>query len=329
MFTKYDFQKKLLENKSARFSAGFTLIELLIYISIFSIIAMLFVTLLNVSTKSHLDQLSANEVNTQLHFVTQRIQQLIRESSAIESVGIDNPETPGIQEYGYIKLRMEDPARDPTCISLLDLDNNQIGTLALLDGPEPLQEGFPQYYCRIPRAKDRMTSNRVLVPFSPPGFVVTKFNNAPGHDSVQINLTLSYIINSDAGSGFGGQAPIAYKPRSILTTIGRVSAATFDSGIIPSTADYLDIGVQSNRWKDFFVNNVDTIGTIKQPGNFDGTTRGFFPIVKDGTMNISCDTICQSHGLTCDAVFPPRLVATPGTASTCSALNTTATCYCK
>jgi prepilin-type N-terminal cleavage/methylation domain-containing protein len=304
---------------------GFTLIELLIYVSIFSIISMLFIAILTVSTKTHQDQLSANEVNTQLHFVTQRIQNLIRESSAIESVGVDNPETPLITEYGYIKLRMEDPTRDPTCISLLDLEGTGQGTLSLLEGPEEISELHPKFYCRIPRAEHRLTSNRVLVPFSPPGFSARKFSNAPGHDSVQINLTLAYIIKE----GTEVEAPLTYQPRSMFTTISRVSAATFDSEIIPSTDNFLDIGIQGTRWKDLYVNNIDALGTIKQSGNFDGVLRGFFPIVKDGTQNVSCNTICQSHSLVCDPAFPPRIVATPGTISDCTALGTTATCYCK
>ena len=64
---------------------GFTLIELLIYVGIFSLAAGLFTGILVVVLRIQGQQTSAVEVGTQLNFVMQTLQRLVRESTAINS----------------------------------------------------------------------------------------------------------------------------------------------------------------------------------------------------------------------------------------------------
>ncbi len=67
--------------------------------------------------------------------------------------------------------------------------------------------------------------------------------NAPGHDSVATSFTLAYYVNVMPQN-------IA---RSLEIGVARVSAATFDSSVIPSSAS-LDLGVTNQTWRS--VNNT-------------------------------------------------------------------------
>src|SRR3989344_4737698 len=119
---------------------GFTLIEVLLYVAILAMIAGLFTGILTVAARFQVTQSASNEVSQQLNFAMQTIQRLVRESSNIEKAcpnldisicptGNDgnNPDTT-TSEIAYLKLRMKDPAKDPTCISLVDDDDTGPGT---------------------------------------------------------------------------------------------------------------------------------------------------------------------------------------------------------
>src|SRR3989344_7315863 len=89
---------------------GFSLIELLIYVSIFAIAGGMMFGVLALILKINQRESSSGEITSQLNFVSQTLSRLIRSSSNIETdIGIAT---------STLKLRMKDPAKDPTCIYL-------------------------------------------------------------------------------------------------------------------------------------------------------------------------------------------------------------------
>ncbi len=67
-----------------------------------------------------------------------------------------------------------------------------------------------------------------------------KYANPPGPDVVQIDLTLSYVNPATAEKG----------TRSFRTAVARVSAATFDTDLVPSSDNFIDVGLAGTRWKN-------------------------------------------------------------------------------
>ena len=100
---------------------GFSLLETLLYLGIFAIIGgSLFGILTNV-VRISTREVSGDEVSSQLQFAMETVSRLVRESSAIET------ETTATTT---LKLRMQNPALDPTCIFM------ENGVLKLSQGPD-------------------------------------------------------------------------------------------------------------------------------------------------------------------------------------------------
>jgi len=85
-----------------------------------------------------------------------------------------------------------------------------------------------------------LTSGRVSVS----NLQFTKRAHPNAHDSVTIALTVGYNTQS-VGESFS---------QTLDTAIARVSAASFDSNLIPSTTATYDVGVASQIWRS--VNNI-------------------------------------------------------------------------
>lgn len=82
-------------------------------------------------------------------------------------------------------------------------------------------------------------------------FSVTKHENPGGPAVVQIDLSLSYNSSN----------PQAQVTRTARTAVTRISAATFDSSVVPNSNGAWDVGTQSNKWKDgYFSGNVTVDG---------------------------------------------------------------------
>ena len=62
---------------------GFSLIELLVYVAIFVMSSVFLVSMFIIFTRIHVRQSSLNEVNSQVSFVNDVIQRLVRSSSVI------------------------------------------------------------------------------------------------------------------------------------------------------------------------------------------------------------------------------------------------------
>jgi type II secretory pathway pseudopilin PulG len=94
-----------------------------------------------------------------------------------------------------------------------------------------------------------LTSNKVTVS----NLIFTRRANVPSHDSVSISFTLAYnTINIEQAFS-----------QMLQTSIARVSAATFDSNVLPSTSTSLNLGLSGQTW-----------GSINQNIYFSGTNVG-------------------------------------------------------
>src|SRR3989344_3512679 len=230
---------------------GFSLIELLLYVAIFAIVSGLFVGILLIATRVQLHETASGEISNQLNFVLQTIQKYVRESSLIEESGGDNDETDGITEKSYLKLRTKDSANDPVCVS--QIENAIYITKGAQNPPD-------EFKCKAPVEGDKITTEKVLVPTNPVGLQFTGFSNNPGHDSVQIDFTLNYKTTN----------PQSQFAKRLRTAVGRASAATFDSALVPGSNNYYDVGGLNTKWKDGYFSGDVTIdkGLKVGPGGY-------------------------------------------------------------
>ncbi len=130
-----------------------------------------------------------------------------------------------------LTLRMASSTLDPT-------------TIYLSDNTVYLREGS---YDPIPLTDSQIQVN---------DFSVTKYENPGGHAIVQVHVTVSYNTESQRAK---------YK-RTTRTAISRVTAATFDSNLLPNTGDTYDIGNISQKWNDAFFSGGIGIGTAPVAG---------------------------------------------------------------
>lgn len=278
---------------------GFTLLELLIYLSVFTVVAGLFLNIFVITARVQVRETADTEVSSQLQFAMQTIQRLIRESSAayVANLGpclkndLNNVNSP----YPCLRLRMRDSLRDPTCIAVDEgtANNPADNKIKILTGPaaDPKE-------CSQQNAME-LTTGKVSLPDGSLPF--RKFTNYPGHDTIQIDLTLNYV---------GGTSPLS---KTLRSAVGRVSAATFDSGLIPGgTSGSLDIGSGSTLWKDLYINNINASGylnvtgnttlngTFSEPNNYDdATAKGAKIIGMENAIGRTCNSACSNHGLVC------------------------------
>ncbi|MFB6212810.1 MAG: type II secretion system protein [Candidatus Magasanikbacteria bacterium] len=78
-------------------------------------------------------------------------------------------------------------------------------------------------------------------------FSVTRYQNPGAHDTVQVYLTMRYDTSN----------PRAKFRRTVRTAFSRVSAATFDSNILPNQNATFDLGNSTQKWEDgFFSGNL-------------------------------------------------------------------------
>ena len=129
-----------------------------------------------------------------------------------------------------LTLRMASSSADPTLIYM-----NASGTAMYI------QQGTSSPVL--------LTNDKVTIG----NFSVTKFENSGSSAVVQINLTLNYNTTNN-------QAKIS---RTWQSAIARVSAATFDSNILPNADGTYDIGGSTAKWNNgYFANNVQISGSI-------------------------------------------------------------------
>jgi len=197
---------------------SFTLVELLVYVALFAIVGGLITAVLYNVTVSSQQNTASNVVVQELQFVQNRIQTLVREASLIEN-------EPGESSH-TLTLRMLDSEKDPTVIS---------------SGPS-----FDCDYIYLKQGENATTtlnSDKVKVS----DFTVTKYENPGGKAVVKVNISLTYNSTSK----------FKQVTRSLTTAIGKVSAATFDSNLIPNTGDTYSVGISPNQmWSTGVFNNL-------------------------------------------------------------------------
>ncbi len=228
---------------------AFTLVEVLIYTAITAIIGMLLTGILLTVSQVHQRESAATEVGSQLNFIIQRIGQLTRESSNIEiAAGVST---------STLKLRMKDPAKDPTCISLVN------GVIKLAEGP-----GANKNECTTTTSD--LTNNRVIVD----SLNFKKFTTYPGHDTISIDIQITY----------NSQNPKSQVTRNLTSAIARVSAATFDSSILPGSTSY-EIGQQGSPWSRTYLSDGTALNPSYTFGN--DTSLGIFKVSGTSTIGFS------------------------------------------
>lgn len=132
-----------------------------------------------------------------------------------------------------LKLRMASSTLDPTLV-YVDASSTAVY----------LQEGTSTAI--------RLTDDKVTVG----NFSVTKQEPSGGLAVVQVDLTLDYnttAVNAKASRTWNG-------------AIARISAATFDSSVLPNITGNLDLGSASLNWANAYFSGDVTIGTNGQLG---------------------------------------------------------------
>ena len=203
------------------------MIETLLYLAILSVVGALMTGILTNVVRINIQETSGNEVTSQLNSVMQNINSLVRQSSYIEIATSTTVTT--------LKLRMYDKAKDPTCIYV---ENNVI---KLAQGPDSVN---PQNCASATSdlTTSKVTANRLNF---------QKITYYPGHDTVSVDIQLSYNSTN----------PQAQISRALQTTIGRVSAATFDDNLIPGTNNTFDLGLSGSSWRNAYFSGNVGIGT--------------------------------------------------------------------
>jgi prepilin-type N-terminal cleavage/methylation domain-containing protein len=112
-----------------------------------------------------------------------------------------------------LRLRMSASSLDPTIISFAT------GTLYLQQGSGALQA---------------LTSNKVTL--SNLSFI--KHSNPPGHDSVDVSFTIAYNTSNIEQA----------LSEMFQTSVARVSAASFDSNLVPSSTAIYSLGTSGATW---------------------------------------------------------------------------------
>ncbi|MDO8516318.1 MAG: hypothetical protein Q7S28_03650, partial [bacterium] len=111
----------------------------------------------------------------------------------------------------------------------------------------------------------------------------TKRANPPGHDQISIAFTMQYNVNN----------ALQRFVQSLQTSVARVSAATFDSNVVPSSTATYKLGVTGQIWTsvndliNFNGTNVG-IGTGMTSANAKLELDGGLLINKNDTASSTC-----------------------------------------
>lgn len=221
---------------------GFTLIEVLIYVSIFAMVGGLLVNILVDSLKLNTEGQSTRAVTEEGRFVVEKIKSLIRDSSLIDM----STTTP----QGTLILRMNNYSNNSDFVHVYASGTK----IYMAEGV--IGDGVSSYTsssCPSTSAPvctlNALTDDKVNVD----SLSFRRFSNAPGSDTLQLDFTLSY--NATATSSKFSKV--------FRTSIARVSAAVFDSSLIPNTNNSINVGVSNQKWKDgYFSGSLNVGGSI-------------------------------------------------------------------
>jgi len=233
-----------IKDKALKNKKGFTILELLVFSAIFSLVAIVFVSILVSITRVHVREGASIEVNQQSQFLLQTIQRYIESASLIEM-------EPGVAT-STLAFRLSSSTDTPENFAItyiyLDSDDNRV---YLKEG----ESGEPK-----PLSSDKVSIDDLTF---------TKGTNPPARDFVDISLSVSY----------NSQNVQKKFTQDLKTAISRASAATFDSDIVPTTSSQLNLGLSGQRWDSvngvirfglspnivYFTSDVDSVGVGGTP----------------------------------------------------------------
>ena len=241
---------------------GTTLLETLIYIGILAVVVGAIIGILYAILNIQSRGTGSRVVSEEGRFVLQRIQREVRDSSLID-ISTTAPAS-------KLVLRMKDATRDYVAFyasgTAIWMDEGMSTSTSPLTGPYT-----------IATTTSRLTSENVTI--DPGSLSFRRLHNPPAKDAVQVDFTLSYNSNN----------PKLSFSRPFGTTIARVSAAVFDSDIIPAQDNAFSVGLGSlSRWKDGnFSNQVLVGGNLGVGGanTFSGSDRlvvGTYDLTSEG-----------------------------------------------
>lgn len=217
--------------KNLKSGAGFTILELLIFSAIFGMVAITFVAILVSVARVQVRESANAEVNRQSQFLMHVIQRNIEESSLVsinETFGGNDPGNPNDLNAtsSQVVLRMSSSSDNAS--------NLAVRRIYATSGIAYLQEGYSPSLGEYTGVPQRLNTDRVRVD----ELTFAKRANTPGHNSVDVRLTISF------------NSPNIQKRFSqiLQTAVTRVSAATFDSNLMPAANNQYTVGSQGNRW---------------------------------------------------------------------------------
>jgi hypothetical protein len=178
-----------------------------------------------------------------------------------------------------IKLRMTDTLEDPT---LVFASGTQIFSKI---GSDPAQA---------------LTDNKVVIS----NFFMAKRSNPSGKDSLSVSFTIAYNTLN----------PQQQFSQALQSSVARVNAATFDSGIFPNADNTLKLGATSQTWQS--INDVIYFSSGKV--GVGGTPSALFQVHNGDAYidNSSNGLVLKSSGGTCY-----RLTVTDAGAATTTAIS--------
>ncbi|MBI3273645.1 MAG: prepilin-type N-terminal cleavage/methylation domain-containing protein, partial [Candidatus Colwellbacteria bacterium] len=203
-------------------ASAFTLVELLIYVAIFAVTSGTLTAILLTTTRIQNNEVAGIQVTQELNLVLETTQRLVRDASLIEKVYEGVTETAPCTTFCSVKLRMQNTALDPTVI------RSTATAIYLKQGVNP---------------ETTITSNRVIVN----SLNFTKFDIIGGHATIQIDASLTYNSTN----------PQLAITKTLRSAVGRVSAATFDSDLLPdATTSNRNIGAATNLWQNLSISKL-------------------------------------------------------------------------
>jgi prepilin-type N-terminal cleavage/methylation domain-containing protein len=214
-------------------NSGFTLIELLLYIAVFAISAGIITSITTNVLRIQGGENSSTEVSNQLNYVLTTVQRLVQQSSEIQYTYEGTSTSTSCTTFCTLELRSPSSTLDPTWIT------------SDINGVYLQQGGASQGVGTI----NPITNGQIKVN----NLQFTVYTIPGGNSTVQINASFSYNTSN----------PQLAVTKTLESAIGRVSAATFDSAILPSADNSLSIGQGSPnlRWRNLYLSGLLGLGT--------------------------------------------------------------------
>jgi type II secretory pathway pseudopilin PulG len=180
-----------------------------------------------------------------------------------------------------LKLRMKDSSKDPTYISLSD---NAV----------QFKEGSS--------ATSTITNDKVVVN----SLSFKKFTQYPGHDVVSVDVTMTYNTSN----------PKSQVARTLSSAIARVSAATFDSDVVPGGSYNYNLGQTGSPWQYIYMADGTAVNPSYTFGNGTGVGlfRGGTNILGFSTAGAERMRIDASGNIGVGTTTPASLLDVAGTA---------------